>query len=113
MKKIQIFCLMLFATVCMNSYAFIFKFNRNNNVFFHYYTYHGSDDIKAASFQMTRHSVTTGQPFSLKDNDLLPLTLTKSELYQKPFSVSDITLNIRSGRHKSQQVFNDVKQWGL
>lgn len=59
-----------------------------------------------ASFFVTRHSVTPGQPFETRDNEFLPITARSTSRY---FFTE---FYVYSGRHKSQQVYQDLTQWG-
>ncbi len=106
MKKLYVLCLLFLAIVCSKSFATI---THDNNVFIGMED-GGSPPMKA-SFLVTRHSVTSGQPFDHKDNTFLPVHQQHCSVHQQHCNGTDLT--IRAGRKKSPQVFNDLKQWDV
>lgn len=71
---------------------------------------HPQDPSSSAAdlFLVERHSVTINQPSSIKDQSLLTHWFTPAGKNGN----SKTVFWIKSGRHKSHGVFNDIKQWG-
>ena len=111
-KTLKILLPVLLAVFSQGSFAW--KVMRENDVIFHHPIDPSCHYMRCdtASFFVTRHSVTVGQPFDITDSHFLPSGILRY-LYDNSGHLWGRTeFSVFSGRHQSADVFNDVNRWG-